>query len=290
MNLPMDLLRSFVTVIEMESYTQAAHVLGRTQPAVSLQIRRLEEIIGYKLIVLKGRGIALTEQGEELAQHARQILRLNDLAISRFDRSDDQTGLRIGLPLDYAVDVLQTHVSALLRKHPDAAIELHCALSKNLLDALQSDEIDIVVALFAGTDQQFLFRQWRESPIWAGATDFVIPASGPIPLAAHPAGCPYRTRMSEALKRANKSWRIAYTSPSINGLQDAVLKGLGITCLTGATLSPGLRKLTAKDGLPDPAPLHIGLFFRQTRLGNIGHEAVDLLVATLDQVALPDHI
>lgn len=287
LNLPMDLLRSFVTVIEVESYTRAAHLLGRTQPAISLQIRRLEELVGQKLIVPSGRGISLTEAGEALAQHARQILRLNDLAISQFDRSEEGLGLRIGLPLDYAVDMLQASMIGLVQRFSDVEIELQCALSQSLLESLHKDEIDIVVALFGGSDQQFLVRQWREQPVWVGAEGFAVPAGGALPLVVHPPGCAYRSRMAEALKRANRSWRIAYSSPSISGVQDAVLKGLGLSCLTLPTLLPGMRTFGVADGLADPAPLYIGLFFRQSRLGKAGHEVVDKIIETLETALVP---
>lgn len=288
LNLPMDLLRSFVTVIEVESYTQAAHLLGRTQPAISLQIRRLEDLVGHQLIQQKGRQIVLTERGETLAQQARQILRLNDLAISQFDRSKDGAGLRIGLPLDYAVNMLQQTMTNLVKEHPDVQIEIQCALSQTLIESLHKDEIDIAVALFKGSDQQFLFRQWQEQPIWVGADGFELSAFDDLPLVVHPTGCAYRARMAEALKRVNRPWRVAYSSPGINGVQSAVLDGLGLSCLTVPTLLPGMRRFTAADGLPDPAPLHIGLFFRQSQLGSCGHEAVDLIVKTIETVLVTD--
>lgn len=287
LNLPMDLLRSFVTVIEVESYTQAAHLLGRTQPAISLQMRRLEDLVGHQLIEQKGRRITLTERGEALAQQARQILRLNDLAISQFERSNEGNGLRIGLPLDYAVNMLQQTMTALVHKNPDVQIEIQCALSQTLLESLHKDEIDIAVALFKGSDQQFLFRQWQEHPIWVGAENFKISATDVLPLAVHPAGCAYRARMSEALKRVNRRWRVAYSSPGIHGVQSAVLNGLGLSCLTVPTLLPGMRRFTAADGLPDPAPLHIGLFFRQSQLGSCGHQAVDLIEKAIESVLAP---
>jgi len=105
-NLPTELLRTFVTVIEVESYTHAAELLGRTQPAISLQMKRLEELVGAPLIVRKGRGVALTERGEAMIGHARQILRLNDIAVSLFggdaaDSGEDQAlqASDIGLPV-----------------------------------------------------------------------------------------------------------------------------------------------------------------------------------------------
>lgn len=105
-----------------------------------------------------------------------------------------------------------------------------------------------------------------------------------LPLVVHPTGCAYRTRMTEALKKVNRSWRVAYSSPGIHGVQSAVLDGLGLSCLTISTLLPGKRRFTSADDLPDPAPLHNGLFFRQSQLGSCGHAAVDLIVETIETV------
>ncbi|WP_425038686.1 LysR family transcriptional regulator [Primorskyibacter sp. S187A] len=282
-NLSTELLRTFITVIEVASFTRAAEILGRTQPAVSLQVKRLEEVVGYPLIARKGKEISLTERGEALAIHARQILRLNDLAIAQFERRDPATKLRVGLPVDYAVTTLQACVTDVVRKFPDTQIEIRCDLSKNLLTAMRSNEIDIAIALFDGDDQQFLFRNWKEQPTWVGATAFEIPREAEIPLVAHPFGCVYRDRMAAALKLAGKSWRIAFSSPGIGGLQRAVQDGLGLSCLTAPTVQSGMRIFSEQDGLPVLAPLHIGLFARQAQLGAGGYAAMDAMIKTLEQ-------
>lgn len=282
-NLPTDLLRTFVTVIEVESFTRAANILGRTQPAISLQIQRLEHLIGQTLILRDGKSIVLTERGESLAVHARQILRLNDLAVAEFERPENGAILRIGLPLDYAVNLLQSSTTAQIQKHPELKVELRCDLSKNLIAALRENEIDIAVALFDGDDQQFLFRHWREQPVWVGGSDFELVEGEEIPLVAHPYGCVYRDRMTAALELAGVHWRIAYSSPGIGGLQQAVRDGLGLSSLTGPTIQPGMRFFTAEDGLPALTPLHIGLFVRQAQLGADGYTLIDTIIQTLEQ-------
>jgi len=282
-NLSIELLRTFITVIEVASFTRAAEILYRTQPAISLQIKRLEEAVGYSLIERNGKKISLTERGEALATHARQILRLNDLAIAELEQRDPAAILRVGLPVDYAVNALQTCLVDVIRKFPDTKIEIRCDLSKHLLAALRSNEIDIAVALFDGDDQQFLFRNWKEQPNWVGANSFEILKNTDIPLVAHPYGCVYRDRMASALKLAGKSWRIAYSSPGIDGVQRAVQDGLGLSCLTAPTVKRGMRIFSEQDGLPILAPLHIGLFTRQTRLGGGGYAAIDAIVSTLEK-------
>jgi DNA-binding transcriptional LysR family regulator len=282
-NLPTDLLRTFVTVIEVESFTRAAELLGRTQPAVSLQIQRLEQLVGQTLILREGKETLLTERGESLVAHARQILRLNDLAVAGFDRHNTETTLRIGLPVDYAVTLLQANITTLIKENPQLTIEIRCDLSKNLIASLRKNEIDIAVALFDGDDQQFLFRHWLENPTWVGAEDLDLTKDAAIPLIVHPYGCVYRDRMTAALKSSGASWRVAYSSPGIGGVQQAVQDGLGLTCLTGPTIQPGMRFFTSADGLPALPPLHIGLFARQAQLSATHYKVVDSIVQVLEE-------
>lgn len=282
-NLSTELLRTFVTVIEVASFTRAADILGRTQPAISLQIKRLEQTVGYDLLERQGKVISLTERGEDLAVHARQILRLNDLAMAQFEKQEESPKLRVGLPVDYAVNTLQSCLTEVVRQYSEIQVEIRCDLSKNLLSALRNDEIDIAVALFDGDDQQFLFKNWKEQPTWVGAEDFDIKGQSEIPLVVHPYGCVYRDRMATALKLAGQSWRIAYSSPGIGGVQRAVSDGLGLSCLTASTVLSGMRRFSQKDGLPTLSPLHIGLFARQTQLGAGGYAAIDAMVNALEK-------
>lgn len=282
-NLPTELLRTFVTVIEVESYTHAASLLGRTQPAISLQMKRLEDLVGQPLVLRKGRGVFLTERGESLIGHARQILRLNDIAVSQFDRDTRSSTLRIGLPVDYGVRMLQACLTKIAQQSPDVKMEIRCDLSRSLIEGLRKDDLDIAVGLYPGGDQQFLFRSWLEKPVWVAARGLTFKAMDELPLIAHPFGCVYRDQMTEALKKANRRWRIAFSSPGIGSIQQAILDGVGVSCLTGPTMIDGLWQLPSEANLPELEPLHIGLFYRQTRLGQTGHRVVNEVEMALKQ-------
>lgn len=283
LNLPTELLRTFVTVIEVESYTHAAALLGRTQPAISLQMKRLEDLVGQPLVLRKGRGVCLTERGETLIGHAREILRLNDIAVSQFDRDTKSSTLRIGLPVDYGVRMLQSCMTRIVQQNPNIKTEIYCNLSRDLIDGLRKDELDIAVGLYPGGDQQFLYRSWLEKPVWVAAEGLTFKDDDELPLVAHPYGCVYRDRMTEALKRGKRRWRIAFSSPGIGSIQQAILDGIGVSCLTGPTMLKGLQRLRPNTGLPELDPLHIGLFYRQTSLGQNGHHIVNEIETTLKQ-------
>lgn len=282
-NLPTDLLRTFITVTDLGGYTKAGEVLNRTQPAISLQMKRLEDLLGEKLLVHDGRTVNLTSGGKVLAVFARQILRLNDEAISRFRRTSVDGPLRIGLPTDYAVSFLQNAVTGFVHGNQAVDLEIHCDVSRNLLEDLHADRLDVAVALITGTDDHYLVRAWEEQPIWACAKDSDIHKAQPLPLVSHPDGCEYRNRIVEALNRAGRSWRIAYSSPGITGLQNAVCDGLGVSALTRKTLLEGLRVLTEKDGLPPLAKIRIGLFYKHPRQSSAGLKLVEHMIAGLDE-------
>ena len=287
-NLPSDLLRTLVTVVDLGGYTRAAEVLGRSQPAITLQVQRLEALVGTKLVVRSGREITLTEGGRTLARYARQILRLNDEAVACFTDPTAIGMLRVGLPTDFSVAFLQEALSGFAATHREVMLEVHCGLSRDLVERLHRDQLDIIVALSKDGEAQYLVRSWLERPIWVTAESGSVHRQTPVPLAAHPEGCEYRERMISALSRGHRDWRIAFTSPGISSLQRAVCTGLGVTALTRKTLLAGMRVLVEKDGFPPLDDIHIGLFYKHVRLSDAGLMLVNLLIDNLDEAAKPE--
>lgn len=285
-NFQTDLLRTFVSIIDLGAYTKAGDVLGRTQPAISLQMRRLEELVGAPLIKQVGRSLMLTSEGEMLLSYAREMLRLNDEAASYFNRGKLTGVLRVGLPNDYAVAFLQGVITEYTRRHPEISLEICCGLSADILDRLRADELDLTIAMVNGERAQYLSRSWIERPIWAASESLRLDLMAGLPLAAHPEGCSYRARMIQALTAVQLRWRIAYTGPGISGLQNAVINGLGISALTRYTMLPGMRVLDEKDGLPPLAEIRVGLFYKHPRLSDAGIRLVNHIIARLDEAGV----
>ena len=283
-NLPTDLMRTFIAVVELGGHSKAGAVLGRRQPAISLQIRRLEELVRAPLLTQEGRTIHPTPAGEALLSYAREMVRINDEAVRYFHRSDVTGVLRIGLPTDYAVAFLQNTLTTFLRHHTGVDLEIHCDLSRELHQLLRSDDLDIIVATMPTARMPYLSRAWVEQPIWSADENLSLSESRPVLLGAHLEGCDYRARMIEALDGASRRSRIVYTGPGISGLQNAVLNGLCVTALTQATLLPGMRQLTEEEGFPKLEPLRIGLFYKHPRLSTAGLQLVSDLVASLESV------
>jgi DNA-binding transcriptional LysR family regulator len=287
-NLPIDVLRAFVSVIDLGGFTKAGAALGRSQPAISLQIRKLEELVGTKLLVVSRRNLTLTEEGETLMVYARQVLRLNDEAMAKFSSQPNKGLLRIGLPTDFASSYLQEAIAEFARLTPNVVIELHCDLSRNVLNWLHANELDIAIGILNRESNPYLVRSWEERPIWVSAADDETHKRRPIRLATHPEGCEYRNRMISALRAIGREWRVVYTNPAIGGLQRAVSSGLGVTALTRKTVQSDMRILSSKDGFPTLESIRIGMFYKHSRLSPAGLALVEILISKMDEAADPE--
>ena len=250
-NLDMDVLRTLVTAQRLGGFNRAADYIGRSQSAVSQQIRKLEERIGETLFEKQGRGLALTPAGEILLAYARRILDLNDEAVAAVSDSSIEGVVRFGLPADFAEAWLPTALGRFKRAHRAVRIEAVVDRNRLLLERLDRGELDLVLALGNST------RQDAEQ-LATVKCEWIGPASAepvrnqgePIPLAVYEAPCFFRQRALDALDRAGVAWRIAFTSPSLSGLWAAVEAGLGITLRTAIGLPPGVRVLGQEAGLP----------------------------------------
>jgi DNA-binding transcriptional LysR family regulator len=289
-NLPTDVLRTFLAVIDLGSFTKAGQMLGRTQPAISLQIRKLEELVGKTLMDTSGRNVALTRDGENLARYARQLLVMNDEIVARLQRKESAGSLRVGLPNDYAVAFFQKALAIFSKQHPEAELSIHCDTSEALLSLFDADDLDIAVAMFDGTPPPGLIYTWAERPIWASGGDPGVEARSPVPIAAHPDGCHYRERMIRSLDQIGKPWRITFSSPSISGLQLALQSGFGVTALTRRTLMRGMRVLTESDGFPPLPDIHVGMFFKNTGASTAALLLVNHFMQTLHDSGQTDFV
>lgn len=270
-NIPTDLLRSFVTVVDLGGFTRAAEALGRTQPAISLQIRRLEDLLQTKLILTSGRQFALTDSGVALGPYARQLLRLNDDIVAHFADAALAGWIRVGVPTDFSHAFLLEAIAGFAARHPDVKIEIESLLSRDLRDSLANDRLDMTVAIVPEGDVPYLVETALIEPFWAVRETFRLDRKAPLPILRHPDPCEYATRMRNALRLSGRSWRTVLVSRDVAGLQTAVRAGLGATALTPATLQPGMRIGRQDEGFPPLAPLRIGLFYKHAALSQAGH-------------------
>lgn len=289
-NLPIDNLRTLVAVVDLGSYTRAAERVGRSQPAVTLQIQKLQELAGCRIMKSGGRDFCLTEDGELLLRYARQILRLNDEIASRLQRHKPEGVVRIGLPTDYAVAFLQRVLANFVEKHKDVELEISCQLSAITMQRLANDELDLAIAMYSERQNDSLAYSWTERPIWVAAESSDAHRKDPVPIAAHDKGCEYRERMIRALDSIGRPWRIAYVSPGISWLQEAVKAGFGVSALTRRTLMRGMQVLTEADGFPPLPDIRIGLHYKHSNLSTAALMLVSYVVQSLHDSGQTDII
>ncbi|WP_245411907.1 LysR substrate-binding domain-containing protein [Methylocella silvestris] len=242
-----------MAVNETGSVTLAGRQVGRTQPAITHQMQRLEKAVGKRLFERDRRQrnghVALTRDGEMLLSYARSLLQLNDEIRDRFQAFNIAGHVRLGVPDLYAAYLLPLVLSGFARAYPQVEIELRCSRSVHLHAALMREEIDIAIMTrqpdFGGG------VTIREEPlIWVAARDYVAGIDEPLPLALLPTGSIYRQRALDALGQTGRPWRIAAVCDSIAGLQAAVYAGFAVSIFPLCALTPDVRQLGSKEGLP----------------------------------------
>ncbi len=248
--LDLDLLRSFVSVVDTGGFTRAGERVHRTQSTVSQQIRKLEESLGYPLLHRNGKQATPTEESERLVSYARRILALEQEARDVVTRPASEGVVRLGIPEDFAAYRLTELLSDFIRSRPGLRLDVRSALSTQTRRALERGELDL--ALFkreAGEDGGL--ASWPERLHWVTSRQHPIDyRRDPLPLVAADQGCLYRNRMIHALETAGRAWHIAYTSHNLAGIQAAISVGLGVSVLPEIAILPEHRMLKTKDGFP----------------------------------------
>jgi len=283
-NLDLDLLRAFVTVAETGNMTSAGERLRRSQSAVSLQIKRLEDSLDLRLFERSPRAVRLTAAGERLMSHARAMLALNDAIIDELAEPALEGTVRLGTPEDFATTHLPTVLAKFAESHPRVSLEVGCDLTLNLLDRFAAGEFDLVLVKREVTGGEVGVRVWREPLVWAASPRFDPAAPGPLPLVVSPSPCVYRARAVGALDRAGRPWRIAYTCGSLAGSQAAVRAGLGLTVLPRDMVPADLAAIDDPDELPDLHDTEIALLAAKS-LGPAAQRLREHIVRTLERRA-----
>ncbi|HAF91809.1 MULTISPECIES: LysR substrate-binding domain-containing protein [Stutzerimonas] len=246
-----ELLRSFVAIADHGGFTRAAEAVNRTQSAVSMQMKRLEEdVLQRPLFERSGRQVRLTAEGQVLLGYARRILKLHGEVITTLRQPHMVGAVRIGTPDDYVMRFLPGILARFAQAYPLVQVEVHCEPSGQLLGRKDLDLT--IVTREPGTEIGQLLRQERF--VWAEAAGFDLHQQRPIPLAMFNSGCFCRAWVCNALEAAEIDYRIAYTSPSLSAIMALVGAGLAVTAQLQSLIPTDLRILGEAEGLP-PLPL-----------------------------------
>lgn len=246
--LDLDLLRSFVAVVDAGGFTRASERVHKTQSTVSQQIKRLEDDLGQQLLNRTGKDVSPTEAGERLLSYARRLLSLAEEARDVVARPGQDGAVRLGIPEDFAAYRLTRLLATFSRSRPGLRLDVRADQSLSLKRDLERGDLDLAL-LKREAGGKGAVAVWPERVYWVNSKNHPCNAkAASVPLIFFPSGCLYRTRAIHAIEAAGRRWHMAYTSSSLAGIQAAVAAGLGLSILSEISIQADHCKLTARDG------------------------------------------
>jgi DNA-binding transcriptional LysR family regulator len=278
-----DQLRSFLAIVDCGSFTRAADRVHKTQSAVSMHIRRLEEQLGCALFVKHGRGARLTAEGERLIEFARRIIQVEAGALAAVSRKGLRGAVRLGIPDDYAESFLAEIVARFNRRHPLVEVCVVCETSTELAAQVAAGALELALV----TDHEGIkgLELLREEPlVWVAAEGFRHEEGTPIPLALGSATCIWRRATETALAATPGLTRARFFSKNFTAIGTVVRAGLAATILPASMVGKGLRVLGRDEGLPELPLTRMGLIHAP---GRPSEETIALAEAIRGSIGAP---
>jgi DNA-binding transcriptional LysR family regulator len=247
----LDALRTMVVGTDLGSFARAASQIGRSQSAVSMQLKKLEQQTGHRLFRRSGRGLVPTEAGEALLAYARRILALNDEAAAALGAKIPAASVRLGLPQDLFEDVMTETIVRFSRRNPGVHVEVRAGRNYSLEREVDANRIDVAIAFFplgadpVGETLTTLPMQWL-----AGRGMAKLAKDEPLPLVLFDHPCLFRQTALRALDGDSRAWRLSLTTPSLPGVWEALRAGYGVSVRPATPIPAGIREIGLKLGLP----------------------------------------
>ncbi|MBY0254843.1 MAG: LysR family transcriptional regulator, partial [Methylobacterium organophilum] len=238
-NLNIELLRSFLAVVESSSFTAAAQALGLRQSTVSGHIARLEQALGRPLLTRDTHRVAPTPDGQAMIGFAREVVDAQDRLRAFFSPGGLRGRIRLGVSEDYTLSTLAQVLARFAGRHDAVDLQITVGLSRTLYQGYDAGELDVIFCKRRRGDPRGTLA-WTEDLIWAGRPGFVPDPAKPLPLVLYPPPSMTRTLALDALETVGRSWRVVCTSGSLMGLRAAVEAGLGIAPHSAKVMPPGL--------------------------------------------------
>jgi len=279
-----DQLRTFIAIVETGSFTKAADIVHKTQSAVSMQMKRLEERLDRPVFARDGRASKLTEDGERLLDYARRIVKLNLEALAVFSDAELTGRARLGVPDDYADRYLPEIMARFSRAYPSVELTVICEPSVDLLERIDANELDL--AIITTTESQRPVETFRrERLLWVTSNRHPTHREDLLPLALGRTSCGWRRIALDCLETTRRPHRILYTSSNAGAVAAAVLAGLAVSVLPESGLRPGMRVLNPADGFPELPFCRIGLVRNQHETSALADALAEHIVSSLDNLS-----
>jgi len=286
-NIPTELLRTLVTVVDLRSFTKAANALGVTQPAVSAQIKRLQFLLDTDLLDKSAPGVTLTEQGELVVNYARRMLAINDQILGLVAPHPSPPAVRVGVPGDFGVTILPTTIAKFQARAPHLRIHLRGDTSENLLRDLRQGQLELAVALTIAGPALDARHYWREESVWIRGPTTRLDPAGRLALVTLREGSFMHRSTTSILNQAARDYEVVFVASSMAGLLAAVGAGLGISLISRRDVGSGVE-ICQEGMLPKPPEVFCGVYLRDGATPEMLHELADVMAAALN--APPDHL
>jgi DNA-binding transcriptional LysR family regulator len=279
-NIPTDLLRTFISVVDLRSFTRAARAQGMTQPAVSAQIRRLQGLLGVDLLDKSAPGVSLTPIGGQVIDIARRMLSINDRILEVANPNSTTQLMRVGVPSDCMGAELATMLAASRARWPHLRFTVQGAGQRRLLQWLKQDEIDLVLALITEEPEGTARHYWTEQLTWVRGKSTTLDPHLPVPLVSYSDHCVCHHIGVASLDQIGRASDLVFRASSAEALRSAVAAGVGVMVVPRRRIP---ADLDAWDDGPLPAlpPVFCGVFVREGMANDTLDELADHLAQTL---------
>jgi DNA-binding transcriptional LysR family regulator len=262
-NIPTELLRALVAVVDHQSFTKAAVALDLTLPAVSTQIKRLQFLLGCEVLDRSTQGIKLTPQGEMVVSYARRLLSINDQIVHIGGAGPrPELVIRLGTPSDYIASRLPSTLAHFRERWPDARFIVRTGYFDALARDLRGGSLDIMIGLTASRPHDAR-HFWAQETVWVRGLTTELDLSRPVPLISCGESCLYHRIAVQALKKAGLDWEDVFTGPSMISLSSAVVAGLGVMTITRRRANDYGMVVWEDPLLPKVADLYSGIYVRE---------------------------
>jgi len=279
-----DQLRTFLAIVETGSFTRAAEIVHKTQSAVSMQMKRLQERLERPIFARDGRASKLTEDGERLLDYARRIVKLNVEALAAFSDFALTGRVRLGVPDDYADRYLPEIMARFSRAYPGVELSVICEPSLELIERIAANELDLAIITNCEPSRPVeSFR--RERLLWVASNRHTTHREEPLPLALGRPSCKWREAAIEALERMGRPYRVLYSSGNAGAVAAAVLAGLAVSVFPESGLRPGMRVLGASDGFPELTSCRVRLLRNPHQPSALADALSEHIISSLDNLS-----
>ena len=279
-----DQLRTFIAIAESGSFTRAAEVVHKTQSAVSMQMKRLEERLGRSIFARDGRGSKLTDDGERLLDYARRIVKLNVEVLTVFSDIELSGRVRLGVPDDYADRYLPEIMARFSRVYPAVELTVICEPTIELFQRIEANELDLAIVTDCESNRASeSFR--RERLLWVTSNRHSTHLEERLPLALGRPTCGWRRAAIECLESIGRPYRVLYTSANAGAVAAAVLSGLAVSVFPESGLRTGMRVLSPADGFPELPSCRVGLVRNPHERSPLAEALAEHIVSSLDNLS-----